>query len=93
MSKWKDLDAKTKIAYLTAIAAFIIGWGLTIAGFCVPPVGEIADSLLWILGQALVYCASIFGVSMYTVGSVKGMKREIAEFLRKKEIEEQEEEE
>lgn len=91
MSKWKDLDAKTKIAYLTAIAAFIIGWGLTIAGFCVPPVGEIADSLLWILGQALVYCASIFGVSMYTVGSVKGMKREIAEFLHKKEEEQEEE--
>lgn len=91
MAKWKELDARTKIAYFTAIIAFVIGWGLTIAGFCVPPVGAVSDSVLWILGQALVYAASVFGVGMYTVGAVKGMKAEIADYLNEKEEKEEEE--
>ena len=85
MTGWKSLDVKTKIAYSTAIIAFVIGWGLTIAGFIVPPLGVISDSTLWVLGQALVYAASVFGLGMYAVGTVKGMKKEIAEYLTNKE--------
>ena len=88
MTKWKDLDVKTKIAYITAIAAFVFGWGLTIAGFCVPPVGAVTESVLWILGQSLVYSASVFGIALYTTGSVKQMKREIRQYLGKQEDEE-----
>lgn len=80
--RWADLEIKTKIAYITAIIAFIVGWGLTIAGFCMPPVGEITESVLWVLGQALVYTASIFGVGMYVTGSVRGMRRDIKDFMR-----------
>ena len=79
--KWSHLDIKTKIAYITAIFAFVVGWGLTIAGFIVPPVGAVTDSVLWILGQALVYAASVFGVGMYVTGSVKGMKQTIKDFM------------
>jgi hypothetical protein len=81
MEKWKDLDIKNKVAIITAIAAFIVGWGLTIAGFWVPPVGEVADSILWILGQALVYSASVFGIGMYVGGEVKRMKMEVNRFM------------
>ncbi len=80
--RWADLEIKTKIAYITAILAFLVGWGLTIAGFCMPPVGEITESVLWVLGQALVYTASIFGVGMYVTGSVRNMKRAIGDFMR-----------
>ena len=79
-TRWKDLDIKTKVAYISAIVAFIAGWGLTIAGFIVPPVGLVSDSVLWILGQALVYSASVFGVALYTTGAVRQMKREIREY-------------
>ena len=68
-------------AVFTAIAAFVFGWGLTIAGFCLPVVGQISESVLWVLGQALVYAASVFGVAMYTTGSVRGMKKEISHFI------------
>ena len=90
--KWSHLDIKTKIAYITAIFAFVVGWGLTIAGFIVPPVGAVTDSVLWILGQALVYAASVFGVGMYITSSVKGMKESIGKFMsdEKKIIEEKE---
>lgn len=79
--KWADISVKDKIAYISAVAAFVIGWGLTIAGFCVPPVGIVADSILWILGQGLVYAASVFGVGMYVAGSVRSMKRDIRRFM------------
>ena len=79
---WADLDIKTKIGYVTAIIAFVIGWGLTIAGFCLPPVAEVADSILWILGQGLLYAASVLGIGMYVSGSMNGMKRSIAQFMR-----------
>ena len=77
------MDIKTKLAYVTAIVALIVGFGLTIAGFCVDPIGVVSDSVLWVLGQTLVYAGSIFGVALYTTGSVANMKKEIQEFLNK----------
>ena len=63
--QWKDLPVREKIAIITAVAAFIVGWGMSIAGFWLPPIGEVADSVLWILGQALIYAASVFGLTGY----------------------------
>lgn len=82
--KWGDLDVKTKIAYVTAIIAFALGWGLTVAGFVIGA-GVVSDSVLWILGQSLVYTASVFGVGMYVTGEVRGMKRNIRRFIREEE--------
>ena len=65
METWKSIDIKQKFAIVTAVLAFVVGWGLTIAGFISPPQGEVADSVLWILGQALVYTASVLGIGMY----------------------------
>ena len=45
---WKDLSIKEKIAILSAVVAFILGWAMSIGAFFVPPVGEVADSILWI---------------------------------------------
>lgn len=77
---WKNLDIKTKIAYVTAIIAFVCGWGLTIAGFIIGA-GVISDSVLWVLGQSLVYAASVFGVGMYVTGAVRNMKQEVEGFM------------
>ena len=88
MEKWSSLDVKTKIAYVTAIIAFTLGWGLSVSGFIIGA-GVISDSVLWVLGQALVYTASVFGIGMYTTGEVKKMKMSIRNFINeeKKEIE------
>ena len=59
------MDIKQKFALGTAVVAFVVGFGLTIAGFVLPPEGEVHDSVLWILGQALVYTASVLGIGMY----------------------------
>lgn len=62
---WSNLGIKEKIALISACAAFFLGWVMSILGFCVPPIGEVADSILWILGQGLLYAASVFGVTAY----------------------------
>jgi len=78
---WSDLDLKTKIAYISAIVAFCIGWILTIAAFIVPPVAAIEESVLWVLGQALLYSASVLGIGLYVTGSVRNMKKSIGHFM------------
>ena len=59
------MDIKQKFALGTAVVAFAVGWGLTVYGFFIPPEGEVSDSVLWVLGQAMVYTASVLGIGMY----------------------------
>lgn len=84
-------DKREKAAYVTAIVAFIAGWGMTIAGFIVPPTGEISDSVLWVLGQALIYAASVFGVTLYFRNQMEQFRTETRKFI-KQEIEEENDE-
>ena len=88
--KLNKCTPKQKVAIITALIAFGIGWGLTIAGFIVPPLGEVSDSVLWILGQALIYAASIFGVTTYFSAESKQIKKDIGEYfeLKEKELDE-----
>lgn len=46
----------------------IAGVGLSIAGFIVPPTGQIHDSVLWFFAQCLLYAGSIFGIGLYVNG-------------------------
>ena len=85
MEKWKDLSIKDKIAIVTAVVAFIIGWGLSIAGFVVPPLGEIANSVLFVLGQALVYAASVFGIAGYFSSETARLKRDVKNMIDEEE--------
>lgn len=75
-------DIRHKAATITAVAAFVAGWGLTIAGFIVPPTGEVSDSVLWILGQALIYAASVFGITQYFNTRLKGFEDEARRYIK-----------
>lgn len=80
-SEWKDLNIKEKITIISACAAFIFGWAMSMAGFFLPPIGEVADSILWILGQSMVYAASVFGVSAYFRSETVQLKRDMDRHL------------
>ena len=82
------MDIKQKTAYVTAIVAFVLGWFLVIAGFYMPPEGEVSDSVLWILGQALIYTASVLGVTMYFNSQMVKFRAETRRYI-KEEIEEE----
>lgn len=84
-TKWVDLNIKDKLAILSAVIAFILGWSMSIAGFWIPPVGEVADSILWILGQALLYAASVFGVSAYFRSESVQLRKDMDKHLEKME--------
>ena len=50
---------------LTALIALLFGFCLSLAGFIVDPTGVVDDSVLWILGQCLIYAGSIYGISTH----------------------------
>jgi hypothetical protein len=41
------------------------GFALAVAGFIVPPTGQIHESVLGIFAECLIYAGSIFGVTIY----------------------------
>lgn len=62
----------TKIQVIIAISAFVAAVGFGIAGFMVPPHGQIHESVLYLVAQFLLLTASIFGVgAMFTNNKFK----------------------
>ena len=70
-------EKRTDIQIWSAIMMLIFGAGLTIAGFIVPPVGTISDSVLWVLAQSLIYAGSALGINVYIQSKFKDIKAEI----------------
>lgn len=61
----KRINDTTWVRKTTIFTSFILGWALTIAGFIVPPMGVIDNSVIIILGQALTYTAVGVGLKEY----------------------------
>lgn len=76
-TKWIDLNIKEKLSIVSACVAFVLGWVMSILGFWIPPIGEVADSILWILGQALLYAASVFGIAAYFKSESTQLRRDM----------------
>lgn len=73
---FNDLNIKEKLAIISACIAFLAGWTLTgIAAFV--PILLSEQGVLWILGQALIYSASVFGLGMYFKAESVQMKQDI----------------
>lgn len=52
-------------AELSAFLMLVSGIALTAASFILPPVGEISDSAMKFMGEALIYAGSVFGLTVY----------------------------
>lgn len=78
--KWTSLGVKEKLAIGTALAAFIAGWVLTGLA-CFVPLLMSEQSILWILGQAMVYTASVFGVTSYFSSETVRMRNELKRMM------------
>ena len=68
------MKSKDLIMMIAAIVAFLVGIGLTVAGFCVPPVGVISGSVLTALGELLTFFASVFGIGKFTEVHIEKIK-------------------
>lgn len=64
---------KLKFQLITSAVLIIVGCGLLIAGFCVPPVGVIDSSVLIAFGEILTFVGAIFGIDYsYKIKTIKG---------------------
>jgi len=72
---------KENIAYGSALFMLVFGVALTTAGFVIDPQGQIHDSVLYVLGQCLIFAGSVMGVSAYAAGRMRhiedSVKRDI----------------
>ena len=83
----EKMDTKQRTAYITAVVAFAVGWFLVVAGFYAEPVGEISGSVLAVLGEAMVYAASVFGVGMYFNHRLEQLRMDTRRYIREVEQE------
>lgn len=56
---------KPTIQLLAAIFLIVVGCGLLIAGFIVPPPGEIHNSVLIAFGEILTFAGAVFGMKYH----------------------------
>ena len=63
-------ETKETLAVISACVMLTFGITLSAIGFALDPTGEVHDSVLWILGQSLIYAGGIFGIAAYTKGMV-----------------------
>ena len=63
-------QVKDNIAVISAVVLLTFGICLTVAGFFVPPLGIIDNSVLWVLGQSLIYSGSMFGLTVYVKNQI-----------------------
>lgn len=56
---------KPTIQLLAAVLLIIVGCGLLIAGFIVPPPGEIHNSVLIAFGEILTFAGAVFGMKYH----------------------------
>lgn len=70
------MDRET-ISYIFAALALVVGFGLTITGFIIDPRGEIHDSVLFVLGQCLVFAGAVCGISLHVNNSMARLKQEL----------------
>lgn len=79
-------DKRVDIQIWSAVVMLIFGVSLTVAGFIVPPIGDISDSVLWVLAQSLIYAGSALGINVYIQSKFNDLKDEIE---RKQRVENQ----
>ena len=53
---------KPTIQLLSAILLIVVGCGLLISGFIMPPPGEIHNSVLVAFGEILTFAGALFGI-------------------------------
>ena len=83
------MKTSVKIQYFIAVAAFLAAVGCGIAGFIVPPPGEVHDSVLYLIAQFLLLTASILGVGAMFASQKISLQKKLQQMTVKEEKEEE----
>lgn len=58
-------ERKDTVTVVSALAMLAFGCLLTTIGFFMNPAGEVHESVLWVLGQCLIYAGGALGIANY----------------------------
>ena len=83
---WEDLSFKERMSYVFATGSFALGWVITFVGFFLPPMGQVHETVLWVLGQALLFTGAVIGIGQYYNSQVLNFKKDIMHFIQKHEL-------
>ena len=64
-------ERKENITVYSAVAMLVFGCVLTTIAFFIEPMGEIHDSVLWVLGQCFIYAGGALGIANYARSAAK----------------------
>lgn len=78
-------ETKENVQIISAIAMLIGGFLLAVAGFIVPPTGQIHESVLGVFAECLIYAGSIFGVTIYIQTKYAELRSYLDDKLKRKE--------
>ena len=73
---------KTTAQTLSAFLMLLSGVALNVASFAVPPVGELSNSVMTYMGEALIYAASVFGLTVYVNSCMARLERRVGKDAR-----------
>ncbi len=76
---FSSLRGRAAITLLSAIFLIAVGCGLLIAGFVVPPPGEIHNSVLVAFGEILTFAGAVFGMKYHYQYNSKNKSHETDE--------------
>ena len=65
------MNKKEFIHYCCAVGMIIFGCCMCVASFALSVEHKVDESVLWILGQSLLFSGSIFGVGLYVNARVE----------------------
>ena len=68
---------KTTAQTVSAFLMLLSGVALNVASFAVPPVGELSNSVMTYMGEALIYAASVFGLTVYVNSCMARLERRV----------------
>ena len=64
-------ERKENITVYSAVSMLVFGCVLTTIAFFIEPMGEIHDSVLWVLGQCFIYAGGALGKANYARSAAK----------------------
>ena len=59
------------------MAMLFMGVCFGVAGFIVPPLGEISNSVLYFCAQCFIYAGSAMGIAVYVKGEINNLKMDM----------------
>lgn len=81
-TSWKDLGVRIKASIIAAFASLSCGWLLTFLAFFLSENHTVDNSILFILGESLVFTGSVLGISVYVNEEGRRLRQDLTDMIK-----------